>query len=469
VTGIVVSFGTPIPAREENQYWQYLEGLLNVTFDLQAVPASAYPERIATIAASGEFPDLTWVEGTLVPELGQLVEQGAFADLTDYLSGDALAEYPNLARFDPQIWRNVAVNGRIYGVPRPRSRAGGTLMFRQDWAERLGVPRARDAAEFRELLVGFVERDPDGDGQADTWGLSSSDPQYSLPFFQYLFRAPNGWRLGADGRLVALHETEEYRAAVAYARELFAAGVYHPDAGSMNPQQAKDGFSTGAFGGFVDGITALPGGGGGLRTRVRELNPGGNAIGLVPFGHDGGVPVSHNGIGYYGYTTIPASRAGDEERVRELLRLLNWWASPLGSEESLARAGIEGVHYTVEADGTQVRTEQGAAEIGELNTLTNGPSVFYYPNAPAELNDARYMQGLVRDLLAVGVDNPTWALYSPTNAEQGGVLRQLVNDAQAAVIAGREPLEALDRMVADWRGRGGEQIREEYQEALATR
>src|SRR5215203_3838776 len=52
---------------------------------------------------------------------------------------------------------------------------------------------------------------------------------YSMWIFQGMFRAPNNWRVESGGRLVKDIETEEYKAALGYVRDLVAAGHVAPD------------------------------------------------------------------------------------------------------------------------------------------------------------------------------------------------------------------------------------------------
>ena len=40
-------------------------------------------------------------------------------DLTQYLAGDAIRDYPNLAAIPSRSWKGALVNGKIYGVPIP--------------------------------------------------------------------------------------------------------------------------------------------------------------------------------------------------------------------------------------------------------------------------------------------------------------------------------------------------------------
>jgi putative aldouronate transport system substrate-binding protein len=470
VATMEILYGSPPASREQNQYWQYFEKLLNVNpYDANFVPAPAYAEKFSAIVASGDLPDLTWVDYGQTPTVARLFQQNAFADLTPYLSGDALKEFGNLAAFPPQLWKNAAVNKKIFGVPRPRNIPGSTLMFRRDWAAKLGAPRPGNADEFARLVVGMTKNDPDGNGAADTWGLTATAPRpdFNVGFFSQLFRAPNGWRRNPDGSLTRTFETGEYKEAMALARRLFEAGAYHPDAQNMSIAQAKDAFNSGKVGGYSDGITALPGTGG-LRAKAKGVNPAAEAVGLAPFGHDGGAAAYHNSQGFFGQVAIPARAGRDRERVRELLRIVDYLARPFGSEESIALAGIEGVHYTVDAGGERVDTELGKAEKPSLGGIMNAPTVYYAPPDGSDRGDALFMQALVRELLAVGVDDPTWGLYSATGANKGAELEQFFADRRLAMITGREPLGGFDQMLAEWRGRGGDQIRKELEEQLAA-
>jgi putative aldouronate transport system substrate-binding protein len=452
----------PVPGRSDNGYWQELERRLNVRWDMTIVPIANYAERFATTVAGGELPDLMWTNDPTVPEL---VQQGAFADLTEHLSGDALQEYPNLAALDPKLWQNSSIGGRIYRVPRANELlfAGSTLMFRQDWADTAGIPRPADADQFARLLRAFTAGDPDGDGAANTWGLGSAG-NFNLDFLGMIFRRPNVWRQNGDGSLTYYLETEEHRRSLEYASRLWAEGLYHPDAASMTVSQAKDAFVAGVFGGYSDGISGLPTKGR-LRDRAKRVNPDANAVGLVPFGHDGGPGVYFTGPGFYGGVLIPADR--DQERIRELLRILDFYAAPTGSEERVfLDFGLEGTHHTVQPDGALVKTDQGSLEIGNMPYLIRGAEGLYFPETPG---DAQYLQGLVAELMTIRVDNPAVDLFAPSAVEQGSVLGQLIDDTHLNIVTGRDPLSSLDQAIENWRGRGGDQIREELQAALAAR
>ena len=64
---------------------------------------------------------------------------------------------------------------------------------------------------------------------------------------------------------------------------------------------------------------------------------------------------------------------------------------------------------------------------------------------------------------------PPSACPSPTNDARGVKLSLAVQDALNDIVAARRPLSDYDQMVKDWQANGGDQIRTEFQEQIATR
>lgn len=466
VTAAFISYNAPVPPRTQNKYWQELEKRLGITYEPTLIPADSYKEKMAAIVASGDLPDLTVVEQLNGPDLLKTVNQGAFTDLTPYLEGDALKEFPNLAKIPAYGWQNVRIKKKIYGVPIVRFIPDRAMIFRGDWAQKLGNPQPKNADEFLDLMVKFTKGDPDGNGKADTFGLGGwTGLWFSHPFFLNMFRVPHTWRQNADGTLTGAMETEEYKQAITYIKRLYDAGAFHPDAAIMSIQQAKDNLVGGKFGGYVDGWTAISGSATSARYRFRAIDPNNAAaVILVPPGFDGGKPAVERSQGFFGMSCIPATIGKDKERVKELLRVVDYCSAPFGSEEyTFLRWGLPGVHYDLK-NGAPIANDLGKTEIGSLSSgIGRRNDVFYYPDYPEE---ARLMQQWCKDQMAFGVDNPTYGLYSPTAIAKGSELTTLTQDRMVSIITGRDPLSAFDTFVKDWRSRGGDQMRKEYEQEL---
>ncbi|MGI8690053.1 MAG: extracellular solute-binding protein [Thermomicrobiales bacterium] len=451
----------PAVPHDQNQWWQELEKQLGIAVDFTLVPLPQYTEKATALIASGDIPDLLLISPLSAPDQYKAVQQGAFTDLTAYLAGDTLKAYPNLAQYPASSWRNAAIRGKLFGVPRLSLVIGPALLYRQDWAEKLGIPTPRNADDIAHLFTAMTKNDPDGDGKPDTWALGGQGADWSMPFLRGMFRVPNGWRKNPDGTLTNQIETDEFKQALAFARTLNEAGVYHPDAATMNRTQATNALIAGAIGGYADALIQLNGD---IRVRfeAKRVNSAANLGALVPPGCDGGAGVTYNGPGFGSIAGIPAKDGKDPERVKELLRILDYFSAPFGSEEyNFLTFGIAGVHHTVQPDGTRILNDRGRAEIGELGTVVVPPPVFYYPSDPG---DAQYLQSAAMQIAALGSDNPTLTAFSPTNAIKSAELNQLGTDRLTAIITGRDPLTALDTYIKDWKARGGDQIRKEFEQ-----
>ena len=249
----------------------------------------------------------------------------------------------------------------------------------------------------------MTKSDPDGNGKPDTWALGGQGADWSMPFIRGMFRVPNGWRQNADGTLTNQIETDEFKQAIAFARKLSEAGVYHPDAATMNKTQATQALIAGKIGGYADALTQLNGD---IRTRfeAKRLNPAANLGALVPPGFDGGKGVTYNGTGFGSLAAIPAKQGKDPERTRNCCA-----SSTISARRSAARSTTSSTSAstasitTVQPDGTRILSDRGLAEIGELGTVVVPPPVFYFPADPG---DAQFMQTAAAQIAALGIDNP---------------------------------------------------------------
>lgn len=467
VRTFTISYNPPPPPRDENQYWQELEARLGVTWEPIITPQPDYGARSATLIASGDLPDIFYLNpGQSAAQQYQAMAQGAFQDLTPYLTGDALQQFPNLATIPEFMWKNSSFQGKILGVPRPGTRNGNIPFYRGDWLENLGLTEPASMDEMTALLAAMTTDDPDGNGQQDTWGQGRYQggwEAFDNQLIHRMFKVPQGWRLNDDGTLTHQAETDEYRQALETITQLYADGTFHPDASGMTFSDALNAFVAGETSFHCEGFGSFFGTGS-VTFRMQEINPDAVTTGYIPKAADGsGLGVVNNGIGYFGMNAIPSS-IQDEERVLELLRILDYLASPFGSEEQVfLDYGIEGVHHEINENGARITNDLFRTEKSDLIYNMIGLNVFYYPENP-EL--ALQVQDLAKQAAEIGQDNPTWGLYSPTDVQEGPVLNQFSTDTTLAIITGQDSMDRLDSALEEWRSRGGDQIRQEFEEAL---
>ena len=465
VSVLALSYAPPPTPKDDNQFWQELESRLGVTWEADLVPIDSYGERIATTFAGGDLPDLFFLlPGTTRPVIYEAIEQGAFTDLTDIVESDQINDYPNLAAYPSYLWDAARVNGRVWGVPKPVLRNNDPTAYRKDWGDALGYESLTDAQVVHDMLVAMSTEDPDGNGSQDTWGVAPYAGAWFNFIFNQMFHVPYGWRLNDDGTLTNAIETDEYRQSLEYIVQLYEDGAYHPDSASLNVTQARELLLGGRAGITTNGFAAVFGPNG-HRQELKEIVPDAVLEPIIMPGHDGGQGVTYQTPGIFGFTAVSAEAGQDEERLHELLGVMNYLVAPFGSEEAtFLRYGIPGVHSEELPEGGFSLTEQGSAERSALVYPFLSENYFYYPGMPGE---AEFAQKHNEAMAKVAIANPTAGLYSETQGEEGATLNQLVQDTYTSIVTGREPMDALGEMIEQWQERGGDQIRQEYEEAIA--
>lgn len=460
----------PPPAMyDQNPAWQAVNKALNANVQFQIVTAADYPVKLGTVMASNDHPDLMYLyarpgsSSTLAAASGvpQFLESQA-ADLTPYLAGDAARDYPNLAAIPTTAWKNAGCvyRGHLYMVPIHRYLPGYVWLknsavydteFGADY-----VPK--DADDFKRMLQAMTRP------RQDFYGIGANQQGTMwVTYFSAVFGAPNDWRVDPGGRLVKDWETPEFKESVGYVRDLYAAGVFHPNSttwasGPVGRQQ----FAAGKFGVWLDPINGWQDG---WRQALQSSQPFDVHM-IPPFAAHEGLKAQHFVTG--GHLWATALKKASPDRIKELLRILNWLAVPFGSAEDLLLTfGVAGTDFTIDPRGNPQLTPQGNADANYVpwKYVVQHPFVFYTPDVP---NYARVMAETEKQLIPVAVSNPTFGQVSATNFTKGFTLTQTVLDGLTDIVVGRRPLSDYDGLVKDWQANGGEVIRKEYTESLAA-
>jgi len=121
---------------------------------LNITPLADYQTtKLATIIASNDLPDILFIApGTVVAGLPEFL-QAKCADLTPYLAGDAVKDYPNLANFPSLAWQGgVIFNKAIYGLPAPYPLFLWVHWVHQEWLDQDNLQPPRTLDDYKTLL-----------------------------------------------------------------------------------------------------------------------------------------------------------------------------------------------------------------------------------------------------------------------------------------------------------------------------
>ncbi|MEU9272585.1 extracellular solute-binding protein [Streptomyces sp. NPDC048251] len=448
---LTVTFGTPPKAADQNQYWRAVEKALGVTIEFTVVPQADYQKKMATVMAGDpdSLPDIINVfTNVTLPREAQFVQRRA-EDLTPYLSGAAVRDYPNLAGIPTHAWRDMGrIGGRLYGIPLERPLPGSTLWLNQGLFTEAGMRDGWASTDFAAVARRATH------GKRYALGASVGS-LFGNAVHAAAHHAPNGWAVDTNGTFRPHYGDDRHKAAVAFQAQLRKNGSYHPDATSMSQVDLGTLFLNGTVAALQDGFGAY-------QTRYPDAEGLLTPVPALPYGVDGtpgGIVAARRS---FGYTIL--KKAG-KERVRMLLRLLDHLAAPFGTKEwELVHYGLEGVHFTRGKDGSPRATKLGEVEnVSNLpfRYLAEGPQVLFLPGLP---DAVRALHTWQRTVVPVAIRNASFGLKSPTDTSQGATLKALMDDTVTAVVAGRAPMSEYDEAVRKWRSRGGDRMAAEYAE-----
>lgn len=448
LTGMANIYYAVPPGPSKNSYWAGLNEKLGVDLKLQMVGNADYEQKFATTIAGNELPDM--MQMRVVANFPSLLEK-RFTSLDEHLSGDAVKDYPNLANVPTRTWKSAVYNGKLYGIPIPRGAVGGYNFIRQDLFEAKGV--SPEPKSFDELLETCKELT---DPKKRQWAFGRWDQVRS--FVRIQNDEPNGW-LNEGGKLTNAYETEQFKQTVADRTKLWKAGVVHPDSFS-DAMPFKQYFNGGTV-----AINAMDGYPGWTQYILDNASNPKFKLGLMPvYQREGGDLASwHFGSGVYSITAM--KKQDDPEKIKLMLRVLNWLAAPFGTEEYAYRLyGEEGVDHTVDKNGNPALTKKGTANaVLPIRYLADAPYAVYQPGRPKDADTQHAYQSKV---IPGGKSNPTVGLFSNTSANENATIDKNFNDGVNQIVQGRKPIDTLADLVKTWKSEGGDKIRDEYQKQL---
>jgi putative aldouronate transport system substrate-binding protein len=465
-------FGTaPDPAGELQQAVEKLVGKkLKITW----VPNAEYGDKTNVTLASDSIPDLM-VVNEKGPSFVKAAEAGAFWDLTGKLD-----KYPNLKPADEQTAKNTTVNGKTYGIYRVRPLLRSGIVIRKDWLVKLGLQEPKTVDDLYAVAKAFTERDPDGNGKKDTYGLiipkwpggyASASP-YDV--VETWFGAPNGWG-ERDGKLVPGFDTPEFLTADRWLRKWVSEGLVNPDFATLDSANWNDPFVRGKGGIIIDvNVRATQ-----LLDLFKEKNPKDfDKVTLVGnLAQANGKKHSYPFTGYNMVIAVSKQHIRTEEQLDQVLQALDKLESKEGS--ILLTNGIEGRNFKadgkyavpVNQDDPKVKAIQNDVDKAfiQLGTRASVGMGAYQlkPNDAASRAMREKFDVLMNEDLKTAVFNPVLGVIAPTSISKGQSLQNIIPDARIKYLSGAITEDQLKAEIKRWYDSGGTQIVKETNDLAA--
>ncbi|MEV4578964.1 extracellular solute-binding protein [Nonomuraea jabiensis] len=474
---MVPLFGTaPNPQGEIQQAVEKLIGKkLNITW----VPNADYNEKTNVTLASSALPDVMVIQDNKGASFVKAAQAGAFWDLTDKLD-----KYPNLKPKSDQAWLNSKTDGKNYGIYRVRPLLRSAIMIRKDWLEKLDLKLPETTDDLYNIAKAFTEKDPDGNGKKDTYGLilpkwpgvnfAASSPYNAIDVW---FGAPNNYGM-RDGKLVPEFDVPEFWEAQKYIKKFIDEGLTNPDWATLDTAKWDDPFIQGKGGITIDVNVRA----GSLYDKFKELDAttydkkvamAGNL--KRPDGKKFSLPFT----GFNGIVAISKQRFRTEQQLDEVLKVLDKLASKEGS--ILVNNGIEGRNFKVE-DGFAAKindqdpamktinndVEKAFIQLGMTSSVgVAGEAYEWKRPSKAEQEWMKYRDEVAKLDLETAVHDPSLPVISPTAVEKGATLNPIPTDARIKYLAGEISEDQFKAEIKRWYDSGGTQILAELQDRIA--
>nr|WP_311198812.1 extracellular solute-binding protein [Paenibacillus sp. YPD9-1] len=435
-----------------------LEKLTNTKLTYQFFPADSYEEKLNTTFATGGLPAVTYLknQATFI-QMKSAIRDGQFWEIGPYLK-----DFPNLSKLKSTTLDNTKVDGKLYTLYRGVDIARQGMIYRKDWADKLGLKPPETTEDLYNMMKAFTEKDPDGNGKNDTIGLTDRNDLIYGAFKTVAswIGVPNNWG-EKDGKLQPEFMFPEYIQAMDYFKKLRDEGIINKDFAATSKTDQKKLFTNGTAGIYV-----------GAMTDVESLNK--DLVKNVPTA----VVDVHSMIagptgkyaawalpGYANVMLFPKSAIKDEAELKKILAFFDKMMTP--EVANLVYWGIKDVHYTL-VDGQAKKLDKELVE-REVKAFTDAA-------VGDEDTTGRYIglsdvpamtkaQKLKIDNLEYAVQDPTAPLESKTYLEKGVQLQEIIKDATYKYMYGNLDKAGFEKAIEDWKSRGGNKIIEEYNAA----
>ncbi|GHI00026.1 extracellular solute-binding protein [Neobacillus kokaensis] len=239
---------------DNNILTRYVTDKTNVKFKATLTGASgdSYNQKMQVAIASNNIPDAMIVTEK---QLRQLVEADMIEDLTDV--------YKNYAgKFMKDVYEsgnnraleNATFDGKLMAIPDSvfERDTVSMLWIRQDWLDKLGLTPPKTLDDIEKVAKAFIEQDPDGNGKADTIGLTGTPYLFGSHGFDSIFSAvhayPDFWVKDDSGKVVHGSVTPETKKGLEKLREWYKEGIIDKEfALRKDPNELVAGGKAGLF------------------------------------------------------------------------------------------------------------------------------------------------------------------------------------------------------------------------------
>ncbi|SFK94651.1 putative aldouronate transport system substrate-binding protein [Paenibacillus sp. 1_12] len=486
---------------ESNQYTRYVKEQLNIESKMiwQAAQGKDYDQKVNLSIASNDLPDTMIVNDT---QLRQMVKAGQLADLTETYNKFASPAIKSIIETTKGLaTKNVTFNGKLMALPNVTTESDMVhlMWIRKDWLDKLGLQVPKTIDELEKVAKAFVEQDPDGNGKADTIGITGpqsggltnanfvipNNNNYGFdPIFSAYHAYPGFWLKGSDGKSIYGSITPETKEALSKLRDLYAKGLIDREMSVRKDasELIKAGKSGIWFGMWWGGY-------GPLGDAIKNDPQANWQAYSVPLDAKGeftphmGTPSNQFVVVRKGYEHPEAAMKmvnlllRDEAKFDVKVQIANYPLrlvfAPMDEMDvtlKMLKEVLAGTKKPEELDIPGYKLLKADAENVKKVKLEPYDKVdiqYWNPNADLGVWKRMYSTFVGVAALQQPYKKTYSVTYSQTKTMEGkwATLDKLEKETFLKIIMGAAPLDTFDQFVQDWKKQGGDQITTEVDEA----
>ncbi|MBQ4074137.1 MAG: hypothetical protein IJD39_02900 [Clostridia bacterium] len=225
-------------AHDNSGFTRYIEAATNIKLvnEWTAANGEIFNTRVGLALNEKNMPDVLNVN---YQTFAELYEAGMIQDLTEAYNA---TELPTI-KYVMESWgdtltKAVSRDGSgIWAIPYPNTYQRDMYWIRRDWLEAVDMEIPTTYAELEAVMDAFVNKDPDGDGKNNTYGISMSSKVaggYNAAHHMNLLFAYHGtglryWTYDEDGKAVYSSVQPETREVLAILRDWYQKGYIKKD------------------------------------------------------------------------------------------------------------------------------------------------------------------------------------------------------------------------------------------------
>jgi putative aldouronate transport system substrate-binding protein len=232
-----------------NAFSLLLEQKFNAKFDWTVTtydPKDAAEKRNLALA-SGDYPDvfflIPWIDQFSQVDLLKYGQQGVIIPLNDLIDQyapnikAALDKYPDFKAM------TIAPDGKIWGLPQLiqcyHCSYGNKMWINSTWLKKLNIPMPVTTDDFKNALVAFKTKDPNGNGKQDEVPLSGGTMDYGtrpIPYLMdgFIYDDDRTYLVLNNGKVDTVANKQGWKDGLTYIKSLYDAKVIDPGAFTNN-------------------------------------------------------------------------------------------------------------------------------------------------------------------------------------------------------------------------------------------